>query len=605
MRFVQFFFVMVSAFLLATHGARGDDFASDLAACAKAPIDATQFAFEDGKTAATFTVNHSECVPPVVGGDPLLYGLSGLVAVLQNQGTLPKGTQACIDASIGQASKPVAGALDTALSKTGLSSLLPAAGQTMLKDIAHGQSQATLYDIPGVGIVMDKVSCSCAIASTGLDIDKLKDRLNKVMASVSGCENVGKKLVAGLYNAGKAVVGAAKGAVNSVGCTFGFGGCDDDEPAGPPFFCVGYDQLRGQGWTHEKVAGIFSGYPFTSDNYSKWVTQALTDCQTARINAERAAKEKKEIEVADKLGSANALGFAFRWIKKCSEKICETGISKMADQYNAEVHDPDTIKFYGSFDVAKAKLDKKYGARAALAIVLSRDRHYKALRADANAPVAERLPAFGCTSFLGRARQSLCEKQAGFQVCKDYASKGQWDFCAWAGTQRTFAAGEGLDRVLRAGGCIPGSPPMRRMSVNIGRPAVQGLTAQCLSASARVGCNALVKGGSAVKCDGPLLLALHPGMRVAPERPREPEAPPTVQVRPMRPVQPMQPVEPVRPVWPPAGLRPVQQVQTSTLCRFTQGRRAGQTQDYAPMAPIPVGSNCQDGQGSTGVVVAP
>jgi hypothetical protein len=595
MHVTRFWPAVLAALLLMSQGARGDDFASDLAACAKAPIDSASFAFEDGQTAASFTINHSECVPPVVGGDPLLYGLSGLVAVLQNQGTLPKGTQACIDASIGQASKPVAGALDTALGKTGLSSLLPAEGRTMLKDIAHGQSQATLYDVPGVGVVMDKVACSCAVASTGLDIDKLKDRLNKVMASVSGCENVGKKLIAGIYSTGKAVVGAAKGAVNSVGCTFGLGGCDDDEPSGPPFFCVGYDQLRGQGWKHEEVAGIFSGYPFTTDNYSKWLTQALTDCQTARIDAERVAKENKEIEIADKLGSANALGFALRWIKKCSDKVCESGISKMADEYNAEVNDPDTIKFYGSFAVAKTKLDKKYGERAALAIVLSRDRHFKALRANVNAPVVERLPAFDCNPFLGRARWSLCEKQPGFQVCKDYASKGQWDFCAWAKTQRTFAAGEGLDRVLRAGGCIPSSPPMRRP----GGPAAPGLTAQCLSASARAGCDSLVKGGSAVKCDGPLLLAFHPGMRIKPKRERDADVPVPVQIRPMRPVEPKEPVRPA------AGARPLQPAQTSTICRFTHGRRAGQTQDYAPMAPIPVGSNCHDGQGSTGVVVAP
>lgn len=43
--------------------------------------------------------------------------------------------------------------------------------------------------------------------------------------------------------------------------------------------------------------------------------------------------------------------------------------------------------------------------------------------------------------------------------------------------------------------------------------------------------------------------------------------------------------------------------QMSTICKFTAGPRAGQTQDYAPMAPIPVGSPCQDGAGSTGVVI--
>jgi hypothetical protein len=54
-----------------------------------------------------------------------------------------------------------------------------------------------------------------------------------------------------------------------------------------------------------------------------------------------------------------------------------------------------------------------------------------------------------------------------------------------------------------------------------------------------------------------------------------------------------------------AAPRPAPAVQKSTLCRFTSGPRAGQEQDYAPMAPIPVGSNCQDGRGSAGTVVAP
>jgi hypothetical protein len=53
-----------------------------------------------------------------------------------------------------------------------------------------------------------------------------------------------------------------------------------------------------------------------------------------------------------------------------------------------------------------------------------------------------------------------------------------------------------------------------------------------------------------------------------------------------------------------AAPRPAPVVQKSTLCRFTSGPRAGQDQDYAPMAPIPVGSNCQDGRGSAGTVVA-
>lgn len=43
----------------------------------------------------------------------------------------------------------------------------------------------------------------------------------------------------------------------------------------------------------------------------------------------------------------------------------------------------------------------------------------------------------------------------------------------------------------------------------------------------------------------------------------------------------------------------------STICRFNAGPRSGQIQDYAPVAAIPIGAACQDGFGSTGVVIAP
>src|SRR5262249_20636164 len=43
----------------------------------------------------------------------------------------------------------------------------------------------------------------------------------------------------------------------------------------------------------------------------------------------------------------------------------------------------------------------------------------------------------------------------------------------------------------------------------------------------------------------------------------------------------------------------------STFCYFTSGLRAGQTQNYAPLPPLPVGSSCQDGRGSFGTIVPP
>lgn len=80
---------------------------------------------------------------------------------------------------------------------------------------------------------------------------------------------------------------------------------------------------------------------------------------------------------------------------------------------------------------------------------------------------------------------------------------------------------------------------------------------------------------------------------------------------------PTQPIEPVtsipglapppsgrsQPTFPP--IREQAPPQKSTLCLFDAGPRAGERQDYAPMAPLPVGSSCQDGRGSSGWVVAP
>jgi hypothetical protein len=41
----------------------------------------------------------------------------------------------------------------------------------------------------------------------------------------------------------------------------------------------------------------------------------------------------------------------------------------------------------------------------------------------------------------------------------------------------------------------------------------------------------------------------------------------------------------------------------STVCEFVSGPQSGRTKDYAPMDPLPIGTPCQDGQGSSGYVI--
>jgi len=69
--------------------------------------------------------------------------------------------------------------------------------------------------------------------------------------------------------------------------------------------------------------------------------------------------------------------------------------------------------------------------------------------------------------------------------------------------------------------------------------------------------------------------------------------PPMGAIAPRAPIQ----VAPIRRMPAPAV------VPTSTLCLFNNGPRRGQIQDYAPMSPLPVGTACQDGSGSSGAVV--
>jgi hypothetical protein len=55
------------------------------------------------------------------------------------------------------------------------------------------------------------------------------------------------------------------------------------------------------------------------------------------------------------------------------------------------------------------------------------------------------------------------------------------------------------------------------------------------------------------------------------------------------------------------GLASCHQAQASTrstLCKFEKGPRAGTIQDYASLAPLTVGSPCQDGAGSSGVIIS-
>lgn len=569
---------------------RADDFLSDLAGCAKTPLTAAKFATSDAKKAVVFLTNHGECVPMVVGGDPILYGTTASFIGLQSNGTLPSGYGACVDATLGQSSKVVANILKDFVSTPPLASVMPAAGKAKLVQIAQGEIEEGLYSVPGIAVVAERLDCACAVTGAGLNIEQLKERIKEVVDGAGDCKQVLGKLLGGAYKAGEAAYEAGKDFVNSVGCELGLGGCSD----GPPLFCTGYVAFRDKGVSYEQLQKMLGAlFP---DQVQK-CEQDYAKLLVARQEKALADAEKKlfdqEMAKAEQTGAAHAFGFALRWGKKCLDQPCKASIAKIADSYTTDILDPETISYYKFFNTAVAAMEKKYGAQATIAIILSKKR----VRKDASAPVELRLQAYDCAPFLGRPRQSLCPTGEAFAVCRTYVQRNAWDACAVAGKPGLFSAGEALDRLVRRGGCIPDQQRGIAIPRGIVRPV---MTAQCLAARARSACEVLRKGGSALLCQGPVEIArfdpnryrararpplVLPGVRPIPtERAPEPSQPPAIRIAP--------------------GLRPLP-AQRSTLCLFDAGPRAGERQDYAPMDPLPVGTPCRDGRGSTGRVVAP
>jgi hypothetical protein len=230
---------------------------------------------------------------------------------------------------------------------------------------------------------------------------------------------------------------------------------------------------------------------------------------------------------------------------------------------------------------------------------MSKKRRDKALMDDPSAPVADRLDAFGCTPYLGLNRQSLCPMGQAYTVCAGYVRDGKWDACAREGRDGLYSADAALVRLVRQSGCIPNTTSRRRASA-FDMPRTDLLNAQCLSGAARAACDFFVKGGSALACHGPEEVFVFNRARLrAPVR-YQPGAPsrglPSV-------FQPQTPAQPP----PTSTLRNLRAItpQTGTVCLFDAGPRAGQRQDYPQARPVPVGTPCRDGRGSSGHVVRP
>lgn len=551
-------------------------FTDDLAQCVSAPIEISTAAAADGYKAASFVINHSDCVPNVVALDPILIGMTAGVVGLQNAPTpqslrLPIDADQCTAAIFSVAKKPVAGMIAMAADSPPVSFVIPLSSKNQLLSIANGASDDSLYQVPGVSQIAGNLSCACAVAETGSPVDQVRDKINialNAIKSAGACGSVLDKLWSGGYDAGKEAASAIAGAISNtlaslygsfsngvkkVGCSLGLGGCSSSGPTGPPYFCTGYMVSRTQGYTREELlafwtqifssqlnlggsSGLQLGWaastqvaPSPPNPYEASINNCEDEYQKALAEDARKKLLLQETEKAEKLADAYALGFAFAWSPKCmGEPICQSGISHIADQFGADLKDAETLGTYGYFASAVVALDAKYASNAQFAVAWGQERRYKALRDNAFAPVAERLPAFGCRPFLGRQGQSLCDSEAGFNVCKQYVRTNQWKLCASSTAPNAFySGGAALVGLMRGAGCIlipqtaartPLTPNSNQGRLSSARGNTRSNNAaalgavlalggiepinnyQCISASAYQTCMSMQKGGSPVNC---------------------------------------------------------------------------------------------------------
>lgn len=533
--------------------ANAKDFVADLAKCASAPIEAVAQGINVAPAVIKFTAEHSECMPKVIAVDPILVGMTAGVVGLQYADQLPKSGSACSSAILGPAQKQVANMIDTTIDTIpGASSIFPSAGRAMLQQIAKDEGTATLYQVPGMSMIVENLSCGCAISETGLGIEQLKGSAGTLLKGISSCTTVVNDLLGGGYEAGKAgasaVASAAtavyngfKDAVNAVGCSLGLGGCPSDSP---PFFCVGYQAMRGSGVSSDQMkaafgTGVFSaGYDASAPICEQDFQNKLQAAEKAERDAAEQRRLARELENAQRVASSYALRFAFDWMPKCErENECERGISLIADQFGKDLADDETIARYGNLGAAISATIAKYSNNADVAVKLATDRRFAALRANSSAPIGPRLMAFGCRPFLGRQGNSLCSDNQGLSICKGYVDADKWDMCALSATKTFYSSGRRLSGVMRSIGCIPenGSglavsqgtmqsntrtPPMNRVAIIGGlsgsRAQAQGASRQtrqvglsvaCISAGARQSCEAYKVGGSSVICGGAMATA--------------------------------------------------------------------------------------------------
>jgi hypothetical protein len=561
----RFFASMVACLAIAlptfSTPACAGSFTEDFANCASGAIQLTTGAAEDAVKAAEFAINHGECLPPVAALDPVLISMTGGILGLQAANQLPRPAGQCKAAIFSVAQRPIAGMINVAVNQTPvLSPIFPQSARTRLQALANGSANEQLFSIPGVSVIAEKLSCGCAVAETGVPIEQLRDRSKLALETVNSCAGVITSLFNGAYSVASTTVAAVQAAlsdlygsfsdgVSAISCGLGITSCPS-ENKGPPFFCVGYHNLRSrnipmsdiqQQWasiwqTQWGMMGLWGAQNSEAppNPYDADISHCEIEYQAMIEQAERARIMAEQLTNAERFADSFALRYFIDWSPECKGDMqCRDGLAMVADQFGDDLADPETLALYPNFPATVMAMNEKYRSNARSIVAIARDRRYTALRANPTAPTIDRLPAFDCNPYLGREQQSLCKNAAGFNVCKDYVNANAWRLCYAPGptvspSGRAYAKGARLRTMVRNAGCIAIESSNQRVARGVSDAVASqsrnsnnagfaaGLIAasmtgtqryQCIGQAAYRTCQMFKDGGSDIDCGGPRSLA--------------------------------------------------------------------------------------------------
>ncbi len=405
---------------------------------------------EDLKKAAAFAYSHPSCLSNLSPPTLVPYvALSGSLDAANQSGALDKvglgfsTYQQCADrvnpgnAAIGQLApvlKPVCSTLHMDCG--------------VFEGAAANEVNAQLAsEVP----LLSLLPCSCAAATSGLGVEKLSTLVKQTQQCGATLAQVGEALgdaVTGVYDVGGDALALGEDAaaaavklgesvlkgIGSAGCAIAsvWGGCGDSPP--PSYkntataICKAHQSTW---WAASKTQAPNDIWVVCNDGlFCMAQPGEPLRCMQRRTPAQRASDIAEMKAWCPQREEELAAGYHLQ----CHDGLCKVAVNNVASKVGVAC-----MKLVSESEADTTPSDARGFERTTwlageYAYISQFDQLIiESIRRDPNASPVELLATYKCRPFLGRAEQSLCEWNGGYEVCKKLVDAGRMETCRLAG----------------------------------------------------------------------------------------------------------------------------------------------------------------------------